>query len=163
MSGDRVDKSGSGARRPVQPADLAVLVQTGREADLVHTALVEAGVPAVIGSDSSDVTLAIADLFQQSEVVLISPSSSTPALSNKGSFIFRNFPSDDLEAVNTANHIYNVAGCDPWVVHQWRHILDEILVDQNLLEHWQGLQWAQILDVVFTNDDLSELWQSSDC
>jgi len=72
--------------------------------------LIATGVPAVIGSDSSDVTLAIADLFQQSEVVLISPSSSTPALNNKGSFIFRNFPSDELEAVNTANHIYNVAG-----------------------------------------------------
>jgi branched-chain amino acid transport system substrate-binding protein len=68
------------------------------------------GVPAVIGSDSSDVTLAIADVFQEAQVVLISPSSSTPALNNKGSFIFRNFPSDDFEAVNTANYIYNVAG-----------------------------------------------------
>jgi branched-chain amino acid transport system substrate-binding protein len=72
-------------------------------------ALIALGIPAVIGSDSSDVTLAIADLFQQSEVVLISPSSSTPELSDKGSFIYRNFPSDELEAVNVANYIYNTA------------------------------------------------------
>ena len=40
----------------------------------------------------------------------MSPSSSSPALNDKGSFIYRNFPSDELEAVNTANHIYNEAG-----------------------------------------------------
>jgi len=72
--------------------------------------LIGMGIPAVVGSDSSDVTLAIADLFQQSEVLLLSPSSSTPALNDKGSFIYRNFPSDELEAVNLANHIYNVEG-----------------------------------------------------
>lgn len=72
--------------------------------------LIDMGIPAVIGAISSDVTLAVADLFQQSEVVLLSPSTSTPALSSKGSYIYRNFPSDELEAVNTANHVYNVAG-----------------------------------------------------
>lgn len=72
--------------------------------------LIGMGIPAVIGSDSSDVTLAIADLFQQSEVLLISPSSSSPELNDKGSYIYRNFPSDELEAVNMANHIYNAAG-----------------------------------------------------
>lgn len=72
--------------------------------------LINMGLPAVIGSDSSDVTLAIADLFQQEQVILLSPSSSTPALSEKGSYIYRNFPSNELEAINTANYIYNVAG-----------------------------------------------------
>ncbi len=72
--------------------------------------LIDMGVPAVIGADSSDVTLTIADLFQDSGVILLSPSTSTPELSEKGSYIYRNFPSDELEAVNTANHIYNVAG-----------------------------------------------------
>ena len=76
----------------------------------VSQELIGMGLPVVIGSDSSDVTLAIADLFQESEVVLISPSSSTPELNDKGSFIFRNYPSDEHEAVNVANHIYNVEG-----------------------------------------------------
>jgi branched-chain amino acid transport system substrate-binding protein len=72
--------------------------------------LINMGIPAVIGAISSDVTMAIADLFQQSGVVLLSPATSTPDLSTKGDYIYRNFPSDELEAVNTANHIYNVAG-----------------------------------------------------
>jgi branched-chain amino acid transport system substrate-binding protein len=72
--------------------------------------LIDLEVPAVIGAVSSDVTLAVADLFQQAHVILLSPSTSTPALTTKGSYIYRNFPSDELEAVNTASHIYNVAG-----------------------------------------------------
>lgn len=72
--------------------------------------LVEAGVPAVIGAITSDVTLAIAPIFQENQVVLLSPSASTPKLSDAGSYIYRNYPSDELEAVNTADHIYNRAG-----------------------------------------------------
>ncbi len=104
-----VDVGGAGTQVPlsVEIRDAQSDPQVGlQEAQ----ALIGMGIPAVIGSDSSDVTLAIADLFQQSEVVLISPSSSTPQLSDKGSFIYRNFPSDELEAINMANHIYNVAG-----------------------------------------------------
>ncbi len=104
-----VDVAGKGTLVPlrVEMRDAKSDPQIGLQ---VAQELIALGLPAVIGSDSSDVTLAIADLFQQSEVVLISPSSSTPALNNKGSFIYRNFPSDELEAINTANHIYNVAG-----------------------------------------------------
>lgn len=104
-----VDVAGAGTLVPltVEMRDAKSDPQIGLQ---VAQELIAMGVPAVIGSDSSDVTLAIADLFQQSEVVLISPSSSTPALNNKGSYIYRNFPSDELEAINTANHIYNVEG-----------------------------------------------------
>ncbi|MGD8328063.1 MAG: penicillin-binding protein activator [Acidobacteriota bacterium] len=84
-------------------SDPSIAIQEAEE-------LIGMGIPAVIGAVSSDVTLAIADLFQQSEVVLLSPATSTPELSTKGSYIYRNFPSDELEAVNMANHIYNVAG-----------------------------------------------------
>lgn len=72
--------------------------------------LIEMGIPAVIGAVTSDVTLAIAPVFQQNEVILLSPSASSPKLSGAGSYIYRNYPSDELEAVNTANHIYNQAG-----------------------------------------------------
>jgi len=72
--------------------------------------LIEAGIPAVIGAVTSDVTLAIAPIFQDSEVVILSPSASSPKLSDIGGYVYRNYPSDELEAVNTANHIYNQAG-----------------------------------------------------
>jgi len=71
--------------------------------------LLEAGVLAAIGADVSDVTSAIAPVFQEAEVLLMSPASSSPKLSDAGDFIYRNFPSDDLEALNTADHVFNVA------------------------------------------------------
>lgn len=72
--------------------------------------LIGAGVIATIGADVSDVTLVLAPVFNEAEVVLLSPSSSTPKLTTAGEYVFRNFPSDELEAVNVANYIYNQAG-----------------------------------------------------
>jgi len=71
--------------------------------------LIAEGVVAAIGAVVSDVTLALAPVFQQAEIILMSPASSTPKLSDAGTFIYRNFPSDDLEALNTADHVFNVA------------------------------------------------------
>jgi branched-chain amino acid transport system substrate-binding protein len=70
--------------------------------------LLEAGVIAAIGADVSDVTLAIAPVFQEAQVILMSPASSTPKLTGAGDFIYRNFPSDELEALNTADYVFNV-------------------------------------------------------
>ena len=104
-----VDVGGNGTRVPFSvivrdvQSDPQIAVQLAQE-------FIDLGLPAVIGSDSSSVTLAIADLFQQSEVVLISPASSTLALNDKGDYIFRNYPSEYFEAVTLANYIYNVAG-----------------------------------------------------
>ena len=41
------------AQRPVRPGDLAVIVRTGTQANLVHAALLAAGVPAVLRTTSS--------------------------------------------------------------------------------------------------------------
>ena len=103
-----VDVGGSGTRVPfsVTVVDVQSDPQIGLQ---VAQEFIDMGVPAVIGSDSSAVTLAMADLFQRSKVVLISPASSSPALNDKGDYIYRNYPSDQLEAVNLANYIYNVA------------------------------------------------------
>lgn len=84
-------------------SDPIVATQHARE-------LIDAGAHAVIGSDVSDVTLAIAPIFEEAEIVLLSPSSSSPKLTRAGDFIFRNFPSDELEALNTADYIYNKRG-----------------------------------------------------
>jgi branched-chain amino acid transport system substrate-binding protein len=88
--------------RDVQ-SDGAVGVQAARE-------MIDSGVVAAIGADVSDVTLAIAPLFQAASVVLMSPSSSAPKISDAGDFIYRNYPSDELEALNTADHIFNATG-----------------------------------------------------
>ncbi len=53
-------------------------------------------VPAVIGDAVSSVTLAIAPIANEKKVVVLSPLSSSPEITNAGDFIFRNVPSDFL-------------------------------------------------------------------
>ena len=72
--------------------------------------LIAAGVPAVIGGNTSDVALTIAPVFQEARVLLLTPSASTPKLSHVGDFIYRNYPSDELEALSTADYVYNKLG-----------------------------------------------------
>ena len=52
------------------------------------------GVPVVIGDAVSSVTLAIAPIADRKKVVVLSPLSSAPAITQAGDFIFRNVPSD---------------------------------------------------------------------
>ena len=54
-------------------------------------------VPVIIGGIVSAVTLAAAPICESNKVVWLSPTSSAPAITNAGEYIFRNFPSDDLE------------------------------------------------------------------
>ncbi len=95
-----------------KPIDMQVrdAQSTSSPAAAAAQELLEWGVVAVIGSDLSDITLDIAPIFQEAEVILLSPSSSSPKLTDAGDFIFRNFPSDELEALNTADYIYNKLG-----------------------------------------------------
>ena len=72
-------------------------------------------VPAVIGALPSSVTLAIAPVAENNKVVLLSPMSSNPKISDAGDYIFRNCISDLDEgsymaefAINTL-HIKRVA------------------------------------------------------
>ena len=92
-----------------KPLTLDIRDAQSRPATGVQVAqeLLETGVIAAIGADVSDVTLAIAPVFQAAEVILMSPASSTPKLTGIGDFIYRNFPSDELEALNTADYVFN--------------------------------------------------------
>jgi branched-chain amino acid transport system substrate-binding protein len=51
---------------------------------------------AVIGAVCSSVTLAIAPVAEQNRIVLLSPASTNPAITNAGDYIFRDVPSDAL-------------------------------------------------------------------
>jgi branched-chain amino acid transport system substrate-binding protein len=51
-------------------------------------------VPVVIGDAVSSVTLAIAPLANKNKVVVLSPLSSAPEITNAGDYVFRNVPSD---------------------------------------------------------------------
>ncbi len=47
-------------------------------------------VPAIIGAMASSVTLAIAPIAEENKVVLLSPVSSSPLITDAGDYIFRN-------------------------------------------------------------------------
>ena len=51
-------------------------------------------VRVIIGAISSPVTLSIAEICEEQQVVLLSPTSSAPSISDAGDYIFRNWPSD---------------------------------------------------------------------
>jgi len=63
-------------------------------------------VSAVIGDLLSSVTLAIAPIANKNKVVVLSPASSSPKLTDAGDFIFRNCPSDIYEGSIMANYAY---------------------------------------------------------
>jgi len=75
-------------------------------------------VSAVIGDLFSSVTLAIAPIANKSKVVLLSPASSSPKITEAGDFIFRNCPSDVYEGSIMANYAYDRLGYqDIAIVH----------------------------------------------
>lgn len=69
--------------------------------------LKEQGVSAIIGPASSAGTLELVDLANENKIVLLSPASSSPDI-NTGTtdYIYRNYPSDTLEAQALANSIF---------------------------------------------------------
>lgn len=68
-------------------------------------------VPAILGGVPSSVTLAIAPIAERSHVIVLSPASSSPDISNAGDYIFRNYPSDNLEGALVAGRAKE-EGCD---------------------------------------------------
>ena len=61
------------------------------------------GVKIIIGAVSSPVTLEIAPICEKKGIVLLSPTSSAPRISEAGEYIFRNYPSDILEGTAVAD------------------------------------------------------------
>lgn len=59
-------------------------------------------VQVVIGAMASSVTLAIAPVVEKNQIVLISPASSNPDITNAGDYVFRNCVSDSYEGASIA-------------------------------------------------------------
>ncbi len=64
----------------------------------------------LVGAVFSSSSLAIAPRAQQEKIVMISPSSTHPDLTNKGSFIFRDVVSDAVQAQVSAKYVSQVMG-----------------------------------------------------
>lgn len=62
-------------------------------------------VQVVIGDLTSGVTLAIAPIAERRKVVVLAPGASSPDVRNAGDYIFRNWVSDDFDAVAAASYL----------------------------------------------------------
>jgi branched-chain amino acid transport system substrate-binding protein len=67
-------------------------------------------VPAVIGSVTSAVTLAVAPIAESAHVVLISPASTSHKVTDAGDYVFRTIPSDVYEGGVMAERAYKQLG-----------------------------------------------------
>lgn len=63
---------------------------------------------AIVGAVCSSVTLAIAPIAEKNKIVLISPASTNPKITDAGDYIFRVIPSDELRGQVFAEHIYKL-------------------------------------------------------
>jgi len=63
-------------------------------------------VPAIIGPMASSVTLAVAPIAEKNKVVVLSPASSAPQITDAGDYIFRNTYSDIYEGQKMARYVY---------------------------------------------------------
>ncbi len=68
------------------------------------------GVKFIIGGSCSGEMLAMAPLVANGEAVLISPSATSPKITTAGDFVFRNAPSDALQAAVMARYAYQKLG-----------------------------------------------------
>jgi branched-chain amino acid transport system substrate-binding protein len=65
------------------------------------------GVIAIIGAASSAATLELAPLANKHKIILLSPASSSPEINtDNNDYVFRNYPSDTLEAQKLSNVIF---------------------------------------------------------
>jgi len=80
--------------------DDATIPSRGRE--VAQELIDQEGVGIIIGAVSSTVSLAIAPLCEERKVILLSPSASTPQLSEAGEHIYRIYPSDIGEGMSMA-------------------------------------------------------------
>lgn len=64
-------------------------------------------IKAVLGAVCSSVTLAIAPIAEKNKIILISPASTNPKISQAGDYIFRVIPSDALRGKVFAEYLYN--------------------------------------------------------
>ena len=90
----------SGGKVIVLYRDDATIPERGRQ--VTQELIDQDGVRLIIGAVSSRVTLAIAPLCEEERVLLLSPSSSSPEISEIGEYIYRNYPSDIREGTSMA-------------------------------------------------------------
>jgi len=110
--GESIKRGVEMAAKEVNPGTVEIVYEDTKceAADAVNamTKLVTVDhVSAIVGEVCSGATLAAAPNANQNKVVMISPSSTSPKLSDAGAYIFRTIPSDTLQGSFGAQIVYD--------------------------------------------------------
>lgn len=77
---------------------------------VANTLVQDRSVLGVVGHFGSDSSLAGAEVYEQGQLVMVSPTSTSVQLSNAGDYVFRTVPSDSFTASTLANYMVDVLG-----------------------------------------------------
>jgi len=102
---ETINNHGGVGGRPIQ-LEVRDDLGTPKDAQLVDQELVDMGVVAIIGHITSQQTLAAYPIAESANVVLFSPTTSTPELSGKKDHFFRLVAPNPTEGQVLAQHIY---------------------------------------------------------
>ncbi len=106
---DHVNKEGGVDNRPV----VALFKDAGESKEhalRVVQELRDEGVHVIIGATTSTMTLVVGKYCQENHIILMSPAASSPQISYLGDFVYRNFPSDQLEGYMMAHFMREKVG-----------------------------------------------------
>lgn len=91
-------------------------------------------VNAIIGAVSSPVTLAIAPICEENSTVLLSPSASANSITDAGFWIWRNYPSDQIEGTAMAKFAKEEIGAERVVIfahdNDWGNGLADVFTER---------------------------------
>ena len=91
-------------------------------------------VNAIIGAVSSPVTLAIAPICEEAKMVLLSPSASANSITDAGLWIWRNYPSDQIEGTAMAKFAKEEIGAERVVIfahdNDWGNGLADVFTER---------------------------------
>jgi branched-chain amino acid transport system substrate-binding protein len=130
---DEVNAAGGHGGKPINVIymDDQTRPEVGKAA--VETLINEYGVRLIIGAVSSSVALKIAPICEENEVVLLSPTASSPKITDAGEYVFRNYPSDILEGTSMADFARDL-GLERLVVfavnNEFGHGLKDVFVEK---------------------------------
>ncbi|MFA7286278.1 MAG: penicillin-binding protein activator [Patescibacteria group bacterium] len=110
--GESIRRGVEMASRELNPGTIEIVFEDtkceGRDTvNAVNKLISVDGVSAIVGEVCSGATLAAAPVANQNGVVMISPASTSPRLSEAGTFFFRTVPSDASQGLFGANLVYD--------------------------------------------------------
>ena len=117
---------------------------------------VDEGVVAVLGAISSSMSIPAAEVLQEAEVIMISTSSTNPATTQIGDYIFRMAYTDDFQGKVAARYAFNDLGASSAIVFRQQDSTYSFDLSGFFVEEFGALGgMAEVVDYVANTTDFN--------